>query len=86
MANPKTIVRPAIAAGDLATAEDLAPELGMSVYTLLQACRRGESPHVRLPHRRRVMFDRRHVAAFYDGAELEVRRLAGGGRLVRPVR
>lgn len=83
MANPVQAYEP-IAPGDLATVEEMAVELGMSAWTLGEACRRLEFPHVKLPHRRRIMLNRRHVAAFYDGAELEAKRLAGGGRIVKP--
>lgn len=68
-----------------ATVEEIAPEVAMSVWTLSEACRRLEFPHVKLPHRRRILIDRRHVAAFLDGAPLEAKRLPGGGRLVKPV-
>ena len=76
---------PGIDSRYLATVEEIAPELAMSAWTLGEACRRLEFPHVRLPHRRRILIDRRHVAAFLDGAELESKRLAGGGRVVKPV-
>lgn len=69
----------------LATVEEIAPELAMSAWTLGEACRRREFPHVKLPHRRRILIDRRHVAAFLDGAPLESKRLEGGGRIVKPV-
>lgn len=69
----------------LATVEEIAPELAMSVWTLSEACRRLQFPHVKLPHRRRILIDRRHVAAYLDGAALESKRLPGGGRVVKPV-
>jgi len=47
-----------------ALVEDIAPELGMSAWTLREACRRGEFPHVRLPGRRRILIDRRHVEQY----------------------
>jgi hypothetical protein len=72
--------------GYLATVEEIAPELSMSAWTLGEACRRLEFPHVKLPHRRRILIDRRHVAAFLDGAPLEAKRLPGGGRVVKPTR
>lgn len=68
----------------MATVEEIAPELAMTVWTLSDACRRLQFPHVKLPHRRRILIDRRHVAAFLDGAPLEAKRLAGGGRVVKP--
>ena len=68
----------------LATVEEIAPELAMSPWTLSEACRRLQFPHVKLPHRRRILIDRRHVAAFLDGATLESKRLPGGGRIVKP--
>jgi hypothetical protein len=75
---------PSVDSRYLATVEEIAPELAMSAWTLGEACRRLEFPHVKLPHRRRILIDRRHVAAFLDGAELESKRLAGGGRIVKP--
>jgi hypothetical protein len=68
----------------LATVEEIAPELAMSAWTLSEACRRLEFPHVKLPNRRRILIDRRHVAAFLEGAPLDAKRLPGGGRVVRP--
>lgn len=68
----------------LATVEEMAPELHMSAWTLSEACRRLQFPHVKLPHRRRILIDRRHVEAFLAGAALESKRLPGGGRIVAP--
>ena len=48
--------------------EEITPEVGMSRWTLSEACRRGEFPHVKLPHHRRILIDRRQVAAFLDGS------------------
>ncbi len=69
----------------LATVEEIAPELAMSAWTLGEACRRLEFPHVKLPHRRRILIDRRQVAAYLEGAPLEAKRLPGGGRVVKTV-
>lgn len=69
----------------LATVEEIAPELAMSAWTLGEACRRLEFPHVKMPHRRRILIDRRHVAAFLEGTPLESKRLPGGGRVVKPM-
>jgi hypothetical protein len=85
MAYPVETV-PGVAVRYLVTIEEIAPELSMSAWTLSEACRRLEFPHVKLPHRRRILIDRRHVAAFLEGAPLEPRRLPGGGRVVKPAR
>jgi len=68
----------------MVTVEEIAPHLSMSAWTLAEACRRLEFPHFKLPHRRRVLIDVRHVAAFLEGAPLESKRLPGGGRVVKP--
>ena len=83
MAHPMT-AESGVDSRHLATLEEIAPELAMSAWTLAEACRRLEFPHVKLPHRRRILIDRRHVAAFLDGAPLEAKRLPGGGRIVKP--
>jgi len=85
MSDPVKTATFALDVRQYATVEDIAPEVGMSRWTLAEACRRGGFPHVKLPHRRRILIDRRQVAAFLDGASLESKRLAGGGRIVKPV-
>jgi excisionase family DNA binding protein len=77
--------QPVVDFDGLMTVEEAAPLVAMSAWTLREACRRLEFPHVKLPGRRRILIDRRHVAAFFDGAELETKKLDGGGRIVRPV-
>jgi hypothetical protein len=42
-------------------------------------------PHRRLPGSRRCLFRVDELEAWEDGARLEVREIAGGGRLVVPV-
>lgn len=85
MGSPNTAPKVAFDGAFMATVEEIAPELSMSTWTLSEACRRGQFPHVKLPHRRRILIDRRQVAAMFEGAQLETVRLAGGGRIVRTV-
>lgn len=66
--------------------EDVAPLVGMAPSTLTEHCRRGRFPHRKLPGARRLLFAPADVQAYIDGCELEVRELADGGRVVRPVR
>ena len=70
---------------DLLLTEDLAKLLGLSRYTVGDQLRRGLIPHRRMPGTRRCIIPRRDFEAWLDGAELETVRLAGGGRIVRPI-
>jgi hypothetical protein len=48
-------------------------------------CRAGQLPHLRLPHRRELLFKLADLERFEAGAcELETVKLPGGGRLCRP--
>ena len=52
------------------------------IYELARTCR---LPHRKRPGGKVLMFDLAELALADDGAPLEIRRLAKGGRVVRPV-
>ena len=58
----------------------------MTRWTIYEATRTGRIPHRKLPGRRALLFPLDELAAFEDGAELEVFHLAEGGRVCRPIR
>jgi excisionase family DNA binding protein len=64
--------------------EDVAARLRCSVRKVHELTRTGAIPHRRLPGSRRCLFLETELAAWEAGAELEVRELGGGGRVVRP--
>jgi hypothetical protein len=72
-----------IAAGEWATVEEIAPEIGLAAWTVREKCRKGEFPHRVLPGGRKILISRREVAELLDGGELEMVKLANGGRIVR---
>jgi len=64
--------------------EDVAERLHVSVRTVRELTRTAAIPHRRLPGARRCLFLEGELRAWEDGAELEVRELAAGGRVVTP--
>lgn len=67
------------------TAEQVASRLHCSIRSVHELTRTGRIPHRRLAGQRRVLFVEAELVAWEDGASLETRELAGGGRVVRPV-
>jgi excisionase family DNA binding protein len=65
-------------------ADEVATRLHCSLRTVHELTRLGRIPHRRLPGSRRCLFREDELAAWEDGAELEVSLLAHGGRIVRP--
>jgi excisionase family DNA binding protein len=65
--------------------EDVAKLLGSSRSSIQERCARGLIPNRRMSGSRRLLISRAHLSAWLDGAELETVRLAGGGRIVRPI-
>lgn len=66
------------------TVEEVAELLRCSTRTVHELTRKGAIPHRRIGGTRRCLFQRDEVAAWLDGAELEVSKLPNGGRRVRP--
>jgi hypothetical protein len=64
--------------------EDVAARHRCSVRKVHELTRTEAIPHRRLPRSRRCLFLKAELEAWEAGAELEVRELAGGGRIVRP--
>lgn len=64
--------------------EDVAGRYHVSVRTVRELTRTGAIPHRRLPGSRRCLFLEVELQSWDDGAELEVRELARGGRVVKP--
>lgn len=64
--------------------DDVRARYGVSNRWVLERTRLGKIPHRRLPGSRRCLFVEAELEAWEAGAELEVRELADGGRLVRP--
>ena len=64
--------------------ETIAGELGVAASTVHEWCRKGRFPCRRAPHTRRYLIPRAEVPAWAEGAEMEVKLLAGGGRIVKP--
>ena len=64
--------------------EQIAELLGLSRSTVQEYLSRCLIPHRKLPHTRRCLVPRADFDAWLDGAELETRYLAGGGRIVKP--
>jgi hypothetical protein len=65
-------------------AEEVAKRLHCSLRSIHERTRLGQIPHRRLPGSRRCLFREDELAAWEDGAELEVSLLTDGGRIVRP--
>jgi hypothetical protein len=64
--------------------EDVAGRYHCSTRRIHELTRTQAIPHRRLPGSRRCLFLDAELEAWDNGAELEVRELAGGGRIVRP--
>jgi hypothetical protein len=64
--------------------EDVADRLHCSTRTVHELTRTAAIPHRRLPGSRRCLFLKVELEAWEAGAMLEVRELAGDGRIVRP--
>jgi len=66
--------------------EDVAARYEVSLRWVRERTRTGAIPHRRLPGARRCLFLEAELRAWDDGAELEVRELDRGGRVVTPKR
>jgi predicted DNA-binding transcriptional regulator AlpA len=64
--------------------EDVAARYGVSPRWVHERTRTETIPHRRLPGSRRCLFVEAEREAWENGAALELRELAGGGRVVRP--
>lgn len=64
--------------------EEVAERYRVSRRVVQEWTRTCAIPHRRLPGSRRCLFLVEHLQAWDDGADLEVRELAGGGRVVAP--
>lgn len=64
--------------------EHIAALLDFSIRTVHELTRNDAIPCRRLPGMRRILFDESEVAAWVDGAELEVIETPAGGKVVRP--
>jgi predicted DNA-binding transcriptional regulator AlpA len=64
--------------------EDVAARYGVSLRWVHERTRTETIPHRRLPGSRRCLFVEAELEAWENGAALELRELAGGGRVVRP--
>jgi len=64
--------------------EDVAERLHCSTRTIHELTRTGAIPHRRLPGSRRCLFLVSDLEAWEAGAELDVRDLPRGGRVVVP--
>src|SRR5262249_33621752 len=62
--------------------EDVAERYGVAPETVRDWCRTRSIPHRRLSGKRRLYFDADELGRWENGAELEVRELAAGGRVV----
>ena len=68
------------------TAEEVAIRLRCSLRTVHELTRTRRIPHRKLPGSRRCLFRIEELQAWEAGADLDVRELPRGGRVVRPVR
>ena len=66
--------------------EDVMERHHCSARTVHELTRLGQIPHRKLPGSRRCLFLETELVAWEAGAELEVRQLPRGGRVVRPKR
>lgn len=57
----------------------------LSSWSVYEYARGGRIPHRKRPGAKALLFLEDELTAWDDGAELEVRRLPRGGRVVRPV-
>jgi excisionase family DNA binding protein len=64
--------------------EDVAERLHCSTRTVHELTRLREIPHRRLPGSRRCLFLEADLAAWENGAQLELVELPRGGRIVKP--
>lgn len=64
--------------------EDVAGRLHVSTRTVQELTRTSAIPHRKLPGTRRCLFLESELAAWENGASLEVSELPRGGRVVRP--
>jgi excisionase family DNA binding protein len=64
--------------------EDVAERLRCSTRSVHELTRTNAIPHRRLPGTRRCLFREDELAAWEDGAALDVVELTRGGRVVRP--
>jgi Helix-turn-helix domain len=64
--------------------EDVAERLHCHKRSVHELTRTASIPHRRLPGTRRCLFLVADLEAWERGAELEVKELAGGGRVVTP--
>ena len=67
------------------TVEEAAELLRRSPRSIHELTRLRRIPHRRLPGMRRLLFLEDELKAWVDGCELEVRNLADGSRVVRPM-
>jgi excisionase family DNA binding protein len=67
------------------TIEQVSEVLALSPRQLREHCRQGHVPHRRPAGTRRYLFSEQEIAAWLDGATLEVVESPAGGRVVRPV-
>ncbi len=67
------------------TSDDVATRYGWSRRSVKEKTRLEQIPFRRLPGSRRSLFLEAELEAWENGAELEVRHLAHGGKIVRPV-
>lgn len=70
--------------GGFRLVEDVAAELGVAASTMHQWIRAGRFPARRAPFTRRYLIPADELQCWLNGDEMEVRLLAGGGRIVRP--
>jgi excisionase family DNA binding protein len=75
-----------IAGTDLLTLEEAAEVLRIAPSTAREWARRGKLPNFRPPGCRRPLVPLRDLEAFVAGVPLEMKKLADGGRIVRPKR
>jgi predicted DNA-binding transcriptional regulator AlpA len=73
-----------VSASPFLLVEDVCERYSVSKRWVLKRTRTGTIPHRRLPGSRRCLFVEADLAAWENGASLEVRELGAGGRLVRP--
>ncbi len=66
--------------------EQVAARLHCSTRSVLELTRTGAIPHRKLPGTRRCLFLLADLEAWEAGADLEVRELERGGRVVTPKR
>jgi predicted DNA-binding transcriptional regulator AlpA len=65
--------------------EDVASRYGWSPWTVYEKARHSQIPHRKLAGSNRLLFEESALDAWDDGAELQVKKLPRGGRVVTPV-